>query len=435
MRLSIIGTGHVGLVTAACYAHLGHEVLGIDSDRNKIDMIGRGEVPFQEPDLGDLVAEGIANGRLTFSTDPASAATHGPLSFICVGTPSKPSGQADLSYIQGVATAIAAGLSGYQLLAERSTVPVGTGDWLLTTLRVAAPTGSDFDVASTPEFLQEGTAVRDTLEPTRIVVGTRSDKATDLLREAYQPVLDRCSCPFIATDIATAEIVKHASNAFLATKISFINQIADVCEATGADVATVAAAMGMDERIAPGFLRAGLGYGGACLPKDVQAFLFRAGELGVDMPILEAADRVNRARRTRFVERIVTTLGGSVEGKRIAVWGLAFKPDTDDLRQAPALDICTELSALGATVVTYDPAVMPQAKELLPAAEFATDPYDAVAGADILAICTDWAEFAAVDLARVHDAMATPAIIDGRNMYDSAQMHEHGFTYVTIGRS
>ena len=433
MKISVIGTGHVGLTTAACMAHIGHEVLGVDEDPAKLASIAAAEVPFYEPGLADLVREGVASGRLRMTADTAEAAAHGEVVFVCVGTPTGENGAADLSQVERVAREIAGSLDGYTLVTEKSTVPVGTGEGIRQTIEATAPAGAGFEVASNPEFLMEGRAVQDTLEPSRIVVGVPSERAADTLREVYRPILERTDCPFIVTDVATAELVKHSSNAFLATKISFINQVAEVCERTGADVEMVAQAMGLDPRIGSQFLRAGIGYGGSCFPKDVQAYKYRAQQLGVDFPLLEAVDAINQRRRDEFVEKITRTVG-SLEGKRIGVWGLAFKPETDDLREAPAIDIVHRLLAAGATVVAHDPVAMEGAKALVPELEVTDDPYAVAEGADLLAVCTEWDEYAVADLGRLREALARPVIVDGRNVFEPATMAKAGFLYVSMGR-
>jgi UDPglucose 6-dehydrogenase len=432
MRIAIVGTGHVGLVTAACLAHVGHDVLGTDVDAEKIATIARGELPFHEPELADLLREGLETGRLRVSADTSEASRHGEVVFVCVRTPTKPSGEADLSQVEQVAAEVAANLDGYTVVAEKSTVPVGTHRWVRRTIAEAAP-DAEFDVVANPEFLQEGRAVEDMLRPNRIVVGADTPRALEVMREVYAPVVERSGSAVVETDVATAELIKHASNAFLATKISFINSVAEVCERTGADVEAVARAMGLDPRIGPRFLAAGLGYGGACLPKDTVAFHHTALTAGVDFGILSEVHRTNRERLDRFVEKIREAVW-NLEDKRIALWGLAYKPDTDDLREAPAVEVARRLAAEGARVVAYDPAAMPAAKSLLADAAFAADPYEAVAGAHCLAICTDWAEFAEADLERVRAAMARPVIVDGRNIFRPEDVAAAGFTYASMGR-
>jgi UDPglucose 6-dehydrogenase len=433
MRVSVIGTGHVGLTTAACLAHVGHEVLGVDDDAEKVATIGRGDVPFHEPGLLDLLREGLDTGRLRVSTDLGQAATHAEVAFVCVGTPTKPNGEADLIQVERVATIVARNLDGYTVVAEKSTVPVETGQWVRRTMVTEAPAGAEFDVASTPEFLREGRAVQDTLEPDRIVIGASSDRAVHRLREVYRPIVDRTGCPVVVTDLATAELIKHSSNAFLATKISFVNSIAQICERTGADVEVVAQAMGLDPRIGPAFLRAGIGYGGSCFPKDVRAYRYRAEQLGVDFEVLAAVERVNEARIPAFIDKIRSVLWNLAD-KRVAVWGLAFKPETDDLRHAPALEVIEGLRAGGAQVVAHDPVAMPAAKHLLPDVSFSEDAYEAARRAHCLVICTEWPEYAAADLARLREVMARPVIVDGRNLLHPEDAAAAGFVYASVGR-
>ena len=434
MRISVVGTGHVGLTTAACLAHLGHEVLGVDDDAEKISLIERGEVPFHEPGLTELVRGGLDTGRLRVSTETHRAAGHGDVVFISVNTPTRPTGEANLTAVEQVASMIARTLEGYTVVAEKSTVPVETGVWIERTISRTAGRDAQFDVASNPEFLREGKAVADTLEPERIVVGSSSPKAVELLKEVYRPILDRTHCPFVVTDLATAELIKHASNAFLAAKISFVNQLADVCERTGADVETVARAMGLDPRIGSAFLHAGIGYGGACLPKDVQAFKYKAREVGIEFDLLEAVDRVNRNRIPVFLDKIRSVVW-NLERKKVTLWGLAFKPDTDDLRNAPSLEVARQLLEAGASVAVHDPVAMPQAKELLPAdVAFEDNPYEAAENADCLVICTEWQEYATADLDRLRAVMAHPVVVDGRNVYHPERMAEAGFVYASAGR-
>ena len=433
MRVSVVGTGHVGLTTAACLAHVGHDVLGLDDDAEKVAVIARGEVPFHEPGLTELVREGLDTGRLRVSADPAEAAPHGDVVFVSVGTPTKESGEANLVQVERVAKIVAGSLDGYTVVAEKSTVPVETGLWIRRTIERTARPGSEFDVASNPEFLQEGRAVQDTLEPDRVVVGADSERAVERLREVYRPILDRAGCPFVVTDLATAELIKHASNAFLSTKISFINSVADLCERTGADVEAVAAAMGFDPRIGPSFLRAGIGFGGSCLPKDLRAFRYKAEQLGVDSGLMAEVERVNLRRVDVFVDKIRNVLW-NLDDKRVALWGLAFKPDTDDLRHSPALEVARRLVAGGAHVVAHDPVANAAAKAVLPDIEYAADPYEASRGADCLAICTEWSVFATADLERLRQELAHPVVVDGRNVFDPRAMAEAGFTYASMGR-
>jgi UDPglucose 6-dehydrogenase len=432
VRVTVVGLGHVGLVTAASLAHIGHDVCGLDEDLEKLRLISSGEVPFFEPDLPELLREGLENGRFGVTEDVAQAARHGDVALICVGTPIRETGEANLTGMERVARSLASNIDRYTVIAEKSTVPVGTWEWIRRTAEWAAPK-AEFDVASNPEFLREGQAVADTLRPTRIVVGAESDRAHAALKEVYQPIVDDTGCPFIATDVATAELIKLASNAFLATKISFINAVADVCEAAGADVETVAEAMGMDPRIGPQFLRAGIGYGGFCLPKDVAAFRHKAAEMGVDLSLLEEVAKVNDARPAQILAKMRQVLW-NLEGKRIAVWGLAFKGGTDDLRSAPALSVIGELKESGATITAYDPVAMEEAKDLVQDLALAPDPVEAAREADAVLICTDWPEFAQQDLAQLRAVMAQPIIVDGRNLMDPQTIASAGFVYASIGR-
>lgn len=433
MRLSVVGIGHVGLVHAACMASVGHEVLGVDEDAAKVQAISEGRLPFFEPGLAELVQAELTSGRLRVSTEVADAVRDRDIAFVCVGTPTKPNGEPDLSQVERVAATLASAIEGYVVIAEKSTVPVGTGEAVRRGVESMAPAGAEFDVASNPEFLQEGTAVRDTLEPSRIVIGAATDRATETLRRAYEPIIEATGCPVITTTVETAELVKHSSNAFLATKISFINQVAEICERTNADVETIAYAMGLDHRIGPAFLKAGIGYGGACLPKDVQAYHYTAETYGVEFPLLRAVDRINNERRLRFVERVRGAVG-DLEDKRLAVWGLAFKAGTDDLRHSPGLEIAQRLSTSGAFVKAYDPAAMDAAAPLLPHVEMAADAYEAARSADAVVICTEWPAFAEADLKLLRSVMARPVIVDGRNLFDPASVAAEGFLYVSMGR-
>jgi UDPglucose 6-dehydrogenase len=430
--VTVVGLGHVGLTTAACLAHVGHSVQGVEEDQEKLRLIEQGRAPFYEPGLEEILRGGLDSGRFVLAEDMARAASGAEVALICVGTPIRESGEANLTAVERVARSLAAHIDGYTVFAEKSTVPVGTGEWIRRTAEWTAP-GSDFDVAANPEFLRESQAVDDTLRPSRIVVGAASERAHGAMKLLYQPILDAAGCPYIATDIPTAELIKLAANAFLATKISFINAIADVCEAAGADVQEVAAAMGMDSRIGPEFLQAGIGYGGFCLPKDVAAFRHKAAELGVDLSLLEQVARVNDARPAQVIAKMRKVLW-NLDRKRIAVWGLAFKGGTDDLRSAPALSLVARLGEEGATMVAYDPVTMELAKSKVPDLSFAPDPYEAARGADAVLICTDWPEFRDVDLDALRSVMAQPVLIDGRNMMDPRRVVAAGFIYASVGR-
>src|ERR671931_15629 len=406
MRVTVIGAGHVGLVTAVCLASVGHDVVAEDDDLAKVELLRRGNAWFYEPGLEELLREGMASGRLRFTSDAAEAVVHGEVIFISVGTPSRSDGSPNLAFVEKVAREVASHLrpGELKLICEKSTVPVQTGERVAQVIAREAPPGATYEVASNPEFLREGTAVADTLTPDRIVVGAQSERAVALLRELYDPIIDSSGCEWLATDRATAELIKHASNAFLATKISFINAVARVCERSGADVEVVARGMGLDPRIGPSFLRAGPGYGGSCFPKDVAAFAHRSRELGVDFNLLNEVARINMEARRSVVEKVRDLLW-HLEGKRIGVLGLTFKPDTDDLRESPAIDVVAALLDDGASVVAYDPvASVDHVKRLLPDLERAEKAVDVADGAHALVLLTEWGEFTELD----------PAVLAGR---------------------
>ena len=433
MRIGIIGAGHVGLVSAACFARVGHDVVAVDAMPERVENLRRGVLPFFEPNLDELVEEGLASGRLQFSGSIEDAVATADAVFICVGTPPKPNGEADLSQVEHVAHQLAEHLNGhYTVLVEKSTVPVTTGDRLAATLRMLGV--ADIDVVSNPEFLREGSAIADTLNPDRIVIGSPSQRATDVLLEVYRPIVDRSSCEVLVTDVPTAELIKHASNAFLATKISFINAVADVCEATGGDVEVVARGMGLDHRISRAFLRAGVGYGGSCFPKDVAAFAALADQVGANSGLLREVQNINAARAGGLVEKLRKELW-HLKDKRVAVLGLAFKAGTDDLREAPSLRITEQLLDEGASVVAYDPVAMDNAKAQMRAeVELAPSALDAVAGADAAVVLTDWDEFRGLNLNAVREALRFPIVIDGRNLFSLDAMRAARLTYVSVGR-
>jgi UDPglucose 6-dehydrogenase len=433
MRISVIGTGHVGLVTCVTFAHLGHEVIGIDADRKKIDVIKGGVSPFFEPRVEELLQEGLASGRLSFTTAPEEAIPDSSIVFVCVGTPPKITGEASLIYVEQAARMVAKHANGRTLVVEKSTVPAGTAQKVRMTLRNERPDLSDdLDVASNPEFLREGRAVEDTLVPDRILVGVESEWGRERFRELYQPLTDQ-GFQLIETDITTAEMSKHASNAFLALKISFANALADMCELTGADVSDVTHVMGADHRIGPHFLEAGMGYGGSCFPKDVQAFEQLARSLGYDFALLTEVERINREAIERVSRKIREALW-NLEGKRIALLGLAFKPGTDDLREAPAMKLARRLVQEGAEVVGFDPQAIDEAQRELPELKSAGNAYDAVKGAHCAVVCTEWDEFRAMDLAKMRDVMAYPIVVDGRNIFDVDEMAAAGFSYYPTGK-
>jgi UDPglucose 6-dehydrogenase len=446
MKISVIGAGYVGLTTAACLAQIGHNVFCSESDSEKLAKLHNGVMPLFEPHLEDVIRTGRNAGRLCFgSTEDAIA--WGDVIFICVGTPPLPNGDADLSAIEGVARAIAKRATGYRLVIEKSTVPVQTGAQLRKHLSVLSTGGLKYDVASNPEFLREGTSVEDFLHPDRIVIGADSTRATEMLREIYAPIIQQkfacplhSNCPerkapiFLATDTNSAELIKHASNSFLAMKISFINMVANLCEVVGADVSNVAQGMGLDPRIGAAFLSPGIGFGGFCFPKDVQAFIRIAEKSGCDFSMLKEVEKINQHRVEHFVEKLRKELW-VVRGKKIAVWGLAFKPNTDDVRFAPSLSLVKSLQDQGADVRVYDPEAREKAKPVLPSVTYCSDPYEAAEGADAIVIVTEWDEFRQVNWDRIRSAVERPLVLDGRNMLDPQEMARHGFHYISVGRS
>jgi UDPglucose 6-dehydrogenase len=428
MKICMVGCGYVGLTTGACLASIGHHVVCVDNDDGKIAMLNRGEVPIYEPGLDSILSEARAAARLSFTTDIRSAVSASSVSFIAVGTPPRDDGQPDLTYVERVARDIAASMKEYHLVVEKSTVPVQTGRWVRTTIERYNRAGTPFDVASNPEFLREGSAVGDFLHPDRIIVGVETDRARELLGEVYRPI----QAPIVFTDLASAELIKHASNAFLATKISFANALAIVCEASGADIRQVTSGMGMDRRIGPAFLDAGIGYGGFCFPKDLRAFIGIARELGYDFGLLKEVEAVNEDMKKRFVDKIRAKLW-NLSDKTIGVLGLAFKPNTDDMRFAPSIDIIQMLQREGARVRAYDPQAMPKARGLLPEVAFCDNPEEVADEADLLTIVTEWPQFKALDYAAIKRRMRLPIICDGRNLLDQQAVEALGFTYVGIG--
>ncbi len=433
MRVAMIGSGYVGLVSGACFSEFGIEVICVDKDADKIARLQGGEVPIYEPGLDELLARSAADERLTFSTDLVAAVAGADAVFIAVGTPSRRGdGHADLAYVHQAAREIAAALNGYTVIVTKSTVPVGTSREVARIVREARP-DADFDVASNPEFLREGSAIGDFMRPDRVVIGTDSERAREVMRQIYRP-LYLIETPIIFTEPETAELIKYAANAFLATKITFINEIADLCEKVGADVHDVARGIGLDGRIGRKFLHPGPGYGGSCFPKDTLALVRTAEQAGAPMRIVETVVEVNAARKKAMAGKIIAHCGGSVEGKTIAVLGLTFKPNTDDMREAPSLDIIPALQGAGARVRAYDPAGLEAAKRLLDGVVWCEGVYEAMEGADALVIVTEWNAFRALDLARVKRLMKAPVMIDLRNIYDPEEMSAAGFRYASVGR-
>ncbi len=433
MRVTMIGTGYVGLVSGACFADFGHTVTCIDKDHSKIERLNKGEIPIFEPGLEQLVAKNVREGRLSFSVDPADAVANADAVFIAVGTPSRRGdGHADLSYVYAAAEEIAQLIKGFTVIVNKSTVPVGTGDEVEAILaKHRSP--DEFAVVSNPEFLREGAAIEDFKRPDRVVVGTDNDRAKEVMRELYRP-LNLNETPIVFTGRRTSELIKYAANAFLAMKITFINEMADLCEAVGADVQAVARGIGLDKRIGSKFLHAGPGYGGSCFPKDTLALVRTASDNGSPVKLIEATVAVNDARKKDMAGRISKAMGGDIKGKRVGILGVTFKPNTDDMRDAPSLDVIPMLQAMGATVQAYDPEGRHEAEKLLTGVDFKSGPYEAIDGADAVAILTEWDQFRALDLDRVKSLLKAPVVVDLRNIYRPDDMAARGFTYVGIGR-
>jgi UDPglucose 6-dehydrogenase len=433
MKLCIIGSGYVGLVSGACFAEVGHNVICVDNNEKKVAQLRAGQVPIYEPGLEDLIHRNVAAKRLHFTTSTEEGVDGSDVVFIAVPTPPQPDGSVDLSYIEKVAREIAAVLKPgqYRVIVDKSTVPVKTGEKVADTIRRYNKGGADFDVVSNPEFLREGCAVPDLMKPDRIVIGGNSERAVALMQKIYEPFM----APVLVTDINSAELIKHAANSFLALKISYINAVARICEASGADVEKVADGIGMDKRIGRNFLNAGIGYGGSCFPKDIAAFIAISEDLGVPFTLLKEVEKINRSQRERFLAKIREALW-VLKDKKIAVWGLAFKPDTDDVRCSVAIDLVNDLIAEGAEVTAYDPKGAEKAVEfnLVKGAKIVSSPLEAAKDAEALVIATEWKEFTTVDLTELHKLMHTPMIFDGRNLLDPATVREAGFHYTSIGR-
>ncbi len=434
MRVAMIGTGYVGLVSGACFADFGHEVTCVDKDAGKIAALDRGEIPIYEPGLDDLVESNVKARRLKFTTELAPAVKAADAVFIAVGTPSRRGdGHADLSYVYGAAREIAGAMDGFTVVITKSTVPVGTGDEVE---RIIGETrqGGAFAVVSNPEFLREGAAIRDFKHPDRIVIGTGNPRARDVMNELYRPLyLNRA--PLLFTDRRTAELIKYAANAFLATKITFINEIADLAEKVGADVQEIARGIGLDNRIGSKFLHAGPGYGGSCFPKDTLALMKTGQDYAAPLRIVESVVAVNDQRKRAMARKVSAALGGELRGKTVAVLGLTFKPNTDDMRDAPSIPLITALQDIGAKVRAYDPVGMEQARSFIENVTFCKDAYDCAQGASALAIVTEWEQFRALDFARLKEAMAQPVLVDLRNIYSAEEVARHGFVYESVGRA
>jgi UDPglucose 6-dehydrogenase len=432
MNIAVIGTGYVGLVTGACFAEFGVDVTCVDVDKTKIEKLNNGVIPIYEPGLDQIVEKNVKAGRLHFTTEVGSAVKGAQVVFLAVGTPPKDDGSPDMSYYQQAAKDVAEAMDSYKVLVTKSTVPIGTGKWLreFVTANMKSPT--EFGVASNPEFLREGAAIDDFMRPDRVVIGSNEERAIDLMKELYRP-LYLIETPIVITSLEAAELIKYAANAFLATKITFINEVANLCDAIGCDVHDVARGMGMDNRIGRKFLHPGPGYGGSCFPKDTRALTTVADQFGVETRIVDAVIEANERQRDAMIPKI-ERLVGDLKGKKIGVLGLSFKPETDDMRESPAIEIVHTMIARGATVRAFDPVAMDEAKHFLNGIEYATDEYDAIKDADALVIVTEWNQFRALDMEKVKRLLKAPKIADLRNIYEPADMRELGFDYVGVGR-
>jgi len=428
-KVSIIGSGHVGLVTGACLAELGNRVICVDNNVEKIATLKRGEMPIYEPGLEELVKRNVRAGRLSFTTSIKEEVNNSEIIFIAVNTPPKPDGEADLCYVEAVSREVAQTMKGYKIIVEKSTVPIETGKWISRTVKLNNKKNISFDIVSNPEFLREGSAVYDFMHPDRIVLGVGSKKAERIMRELYQPL----DAPIIVTDIESAEIIKHASNSFLAMKISYINSIANICEKVGADIKKVAEGIGYDGRIGRDFLDAGVGFGGACLPKDLQAFVGITQKLGYDFELLKVVEKINHGQRELLVNKVRDAIW-NIKDKTIGILGLAFKPNTDDMRNAPSIEIIQMLQREEAKIKAYDPVAIPVARGILKEVTYCKNPYDTANGCDALVIVTEWEEFKRLDLKKIKGLMRAPILIDGRNIFEPEKMKRLGFIYKSIGR-
>jgi UDPglucose 6-dehydrogenase len=432
MHIAVIGTGYVGLVTGACFAEFGVDVTCVDVNEEKIARLSAGEMPIYEPGLEQLVTKNMQAGRLRFTNDIKEAVEQALVIFLAVGTPPKSDGSPDLSFVEAASRSVAEHMNGYKVVVTKSTVPIGTGEYIRKLIGENQKARFNFGIVSNPEFLREGAAINDFMRPDRVVIGSRDEEAVAIMRDLYRP-LYLIEAPFVVTSIEAAELTKYAANAFLATKISFINEVANLCDSIGCDVHDVAKAIGMDRRIGSKFLHPGPGFGGSCFPKDTQAFASVARRFGRDSLIVDAVIEVNRRQRQSMLPKIEKLVGG-LEGKTIAVLGLAFKPETNDIREAPALDIIKDLMKAGAKVRAYDPVAMIETAEVLPEVNYADDEYSAVTGVDALVLVTEWNQFRALDMKRIRDLMKTAKVADLRNIYEPDDMRELGFEYVGIGR-
>jgi UDPglucose 6-dehydrogenase len=432
MHIAVIGTGYVGLVTGACFAEFGVDVTCVDVDTAKIEKLNKGIIPIYEPGLDQIVEKNVKDGRLHFTTDVSVAVQGAQVVFLAVGTPPKPDGSPDMSFYQQAAKDIAEAMNGYKVLVTKSTVPIGTGKWLREFVSANLRSETDFGVASNPEFLREGAAIDDFMRPDRVVIGSNEDEAIEVMKELYRP-LYLIETPIVITSLEAAELIKYAANAFLATKITFINEIANLCDAIGCDVHDVARGMGMDNRIGRKFLHPGPGYGGSCFPKDTRALTTVADQFRVETRIVDAVIEANERQRDAMIPKI-EALVGDLKGKKIGVLGLSFKPETDDMRESPAIEIVHTMIKRGATVRAFDPVAMDEAKHFLNGIEYASDEYDAINGADALVIITEWNQFRALDMEKVKQLLKSPKIADLRNIYEPSDMRALGFDYVGVGR-
>ncbi len=434
MKITIVGTGYVGLVTGVCFSEFGHDVMCIDNNEKKVEMLHDMKMPIYEIGLEEMCRRNYEAGRLRFSTSLKEGTEFADVIFIAVGTPPGYRGQANMVYVEQVAREVAANMTSYKVLVEKSTVPVNSGMQLKKTVAKYLDSKIEFDVASNPEFLKEGTAIEDAMNPDRIVVGSESERARELMREVYKPVIEKTGCEYIEMkNIASAELTKHASNSFLATKISFINMVARVCEKAGANVEEVAHGMGLDKRIGPQFLKAGVGYGGSCFPKDVDAFVYLADELDVEFKMLKEVQQINKDQREFIMEKVHKELW-VVQDKNVAIWGLAFKPGTDDIREAPALDFVAQLKEAQAHVKLWDPVAEEMFKSVHPDADYFQDLLECARDADLLLILTEWPEIKNIDIKALKDVMRCPVVIDSRNVFDPSTMRAAGFVYDSVGR-
>lgn len=430
MKIAVIGSGYVGTVTGTCLAEMGHHVICADVKEGRMKNLQEGRVHFYEEALEPLIRGNREEGRLHFTTDIVQAVRSSEVIFLCIGTPLLPSGKPDFSALSTAVKTIASGMDGYRLIIEKSTMPIKTGEWLQSMLREQVPAGIDFDIAAVPQFLREGHAVKDFMQPDRIIIGTENRRAIDTIVEIYRPL----NAPILVTDINSAELIKHATNAFLATKISFINSIAQICEKTGADITGVARGLGLDRRIGPEYLNAGIGYGGIFFPKDINSLLNIADDFHINLDLLKQVDIINRYQRISFIEKIDEALGKNLNGKTVAIWGLSYRPYTDDMRDTPSLTIVRGLEKRGAKIRAYDPLAMEQAREQLSDITYCESAYDAARGADAIAILTEWDEFAYVNFVKLRQESQCRLIVDGRNLFAPERMKNLGYTYVSIGR-